>query len=111
MKRNFIMKRVWFPAAQSIFGFVLDLRWQAVFSYKVEEIVRAEFQETNYLLYVLFYVFGCVLLISHMKMYICGQKDKGIPLEEYLAVINPSAKGQVFSEVILGKKYMWKKEE
>lgn len=43
-------------------------------------------------------------------MYICGQKEKGIPLEEYL-VINISAKGQVFSEVILGKKYMWKKEE
>lgn len=44
-------------------------------------------------------------------MYICGQKEKGIPLEEYLVVINPSAKGQVFSEVILGKKYIWKKEE
>ena len=25
-------------------------------------------------------------------MYICGQKEKGIPLEEYLVVINPSAK-------------------
>ena len=41
-----------------------------------------------------------------MKMYICGQKDKGIPLEEYLVVINPSAKGEVSSEVILGKKYI-----
>lgn len=44
-------------------------------------------------------------------MYICGQKEKGIPLEEYLVVINPSAKGEVSSEVILGKKYIWKKEE
>jgi len=39
-------------------------------------------------------------------MYICGQKEKGIPLEEYLVVINPSANGEVSSEVILGKKYI-----
>lgn len=109
MKRNIIRKRVRVPDGQRFLNLLWILNDNMSIFHDIRGIVRAEFQEPKTMIHTLLsYKFACVELVSHMRGCICSQ-EKGIPVYEHRVHTHTGAKGQVFSEVLLGKKISVKK--